>query len=80
MRVRVSKPVNGLNGFVRIRRTGCHATLWVEGRDDQEPSVAAIAMTKAQVESLRRKLDGLLQHWPKTAPPLEAFMEDGVVP
>lgn len=61
----MSKAVDCINGFMKIRRTGHHATLWVEGLDDQEPSVAAVAMTKAQVESLKRKVDGMLEHWPE---------------
>lgn len=49
--------------FVGVRTTGNHVTLWVEGSDEDGPSVSGTSLTMDQVSLLIGRLERVLKEW-----------------
>ncbi len=47
--------------FVATRQTGDHVTIWIEGRDGAEPSVAGTALSARGIRALIRRLGQQLE-------------------
>ena len=47
--------------FVATRQTGDHVTIWIEGRDSDEPSVAGTSLSARGIRELIRRLGKQLE-------------------
>lgn len=64
--VRGKNTINTINGeCVGVRQTGDHLTVWVEGRDNHEVSVAGTPMTILEAEALARRINAVCMNMRK---------------
>jgi hypothetical protein len=51
--------------FIGVRRTKNHVTIWIEGRNDEGPSVSATVLDGDSIEALIWRLAAIRAHMEK---------------